>query len=149
MPSGYSPRPIAERFWEKVDRAEGDACWEWQAGRFSNGYGQFMRVKHQMALAHRMAYELTNGPIPEGLLVLHRCDNRPCVRPDHLWLGTHSENMRDMHAKGRCGRRPGRPARPTCRKGHSDWYVSPKGQRICRVCRRATLAAWKERTGRK
>lgn len=147
MPSGYSPRPIAERFWEKTHWSSG-GCWEWTAACYPNGYGHFMRVKHKVVLAHRMAYELANGSIPEGLLVLHRCDNRRCVRPDHLWVGTQSDNMRDMHTKGRCGRRPGRPAQDVCSRGHDDWYVIPKGGRHCRTCRKAALAAWRKRTKR-
>lgn len=93
-------RPIADRFWAKV--AKGDGCWEWTGARNSvSGYGSFGLDRETMVYAHRMAWELTNGPIPEGLFVCHSCDNRPCVRPDHLFLGTHSDNMQDMVAKGR------------------------------------------------
>jgi predicted DNA-binding transcriptional regulator AlpA len=62
-----------------------------------------------MQRAHRVAYELTYGPIPEGLDVLHNCDTRPCVRPDHLFLGTQLDNMKDMHRKGRCPSSKGKP----------------------------------------
>ena len=88
-----------ERFWSKVDRSGGpDACWPWTtAGRVIDGeYGKF-----RLRGAHRVSWELANGPIPDGLCVLHRCDNPPCVRPDHLWIGTKKDNIRDAMSKGR------------------------------------------------
>lgn len=95
-----SQRPLAERFWEKVDRS-GD-CWTWTAYRNPAGYGEIsLGGRLGAALAHRIAYELTLHPVPGDLHVLHRCDNPACVRPDHLFLGTHLDNMRDMTAKGR------------------------------------------------
>lgn len=96
-----------ERFESKVDRSGGpDACHIWTAGR-SNGYGRFWggeyRIgnKPRLVLAHRWAYEHFVGPIPEGLSVLHRCDNPPCVNPAHLWLGTKADNNADRSIKGR------------------------------------------------
>jgi hypothetical protein len=88
-----------ERFWEKVRR--GDGCWEWAAQRQNHGYGRFAVSRCNMHLAHRVAWELASGPIPESLCVLHRCDNPCCVRPDHLFLGTKKANTRDMLRKGR------------------------------------------------
>lgn len=96
--------PAVERFWEKVSIVEGDGCWEWKAARYSNGYGAFswpVVDRRERALAHRASYELTYGTIPPGMLVCHHCDNPPCVRPDHLFLGTNSDNMRDASVKGR------------------------------------------------
>lgn len=89
--------PVMDRFWAKV--AFGAGCWEWTGGRFSNGYGS-LRVGGRRLLAHRVAWEHVFGST-SGLLVLHHCDNPPCVRPDHLFLGTHEDNTRDMDAKHR------------------------------------------------
>lgn len=93
---------LADRFWQKVRKSDG--CWEWIASKYTAGYGQ-IGVNGRMRGAHQVAWGLTNGRIPDGLCVLHRCDNRACVRPDHLFLGTKRDNTRDMDAKGRA-RRP-------------------------------------------
>jgi hypothetical protein len=92
---------IVARFWSYVRRGAG--CWEWQAS-LQSGYGQIRVGRNSrtpMMRAHRLSWELHHGPVPDGLCVLHRCDNRKCVRPEHLFLGTKSDNTRDMVAKGR------------------------------------------------
>lgn len=93
--------PIERAFWSKVDRSRlgPGGCWEWTASRFERGYGQF---KHPSSTrAHRVSYELSYGPVPDGLKVLHRCDNPPCVNPAHLYTGTNSDNMTDRSRRGR------------------------------------------------
>jgi len=92
-----------ERYWDKVDVRGADECWEWQASRHASGYGMFSRER-TTTRAHRLAWELANGPIPDGLCVLHRCDNRSCCNPSHLFLGTIADNSRDMVEKGRAAR---------------------------------------------
>ena len=92
----------AKRFWSKVDRGTPDACWLWQAGVNARGYGRIgWGDRHSVALAHRVAWELTHGAIPAGKHVLHACDIPACVNPAHLRLGTDADNMRDMLERGR------------------------------------------------
>lgn len=102
----YSRRLIAQRtpltpktrFWSKVDTS--GECWRWLGSKNSHGYGD-LRIGGIHKLAHRAAWEFENGTIPSGLFVCHHCDVRDCVRPDHLFLGTNSQNMRDAWKKGR------------------------------------------------
>lgn len=91
--------PVEERFWSKVKM--GSSCWEWQ-GSLSRGYGQLPKGAGLAPFkAHRLSYELYYGPIPEGLQINHRCDNRRCVRPSHLYAGTQRQNARDTSRRGR------------------------------------------------
>lgn len=96
--------PLAVRFWAKVRKSEG--CWEWTSATDWDGYGKITSdTQSNVSLrAHRVSWEMHFGPIEDGLRVLHTCDNPPCVRPDHLFLGTDGDNTRDAAAKGRMAR---------------------------------------------
>jgi hypothetical protein len=97
--------PIRERFWPRVMLGFASGCWEWGASTNGKGYGQInVGGRGRPLLAHRVSWELMNGPIPDGLLVLHKCDNPPCVNPSHLFLGTVTDNMRDCARKGRAAK---------------------------------------------
>lgn len=94
-----------ERFWSKVNIKTPEDCWEWEASLLHSGYGRFRVGKYKttrrMMVAHRFSWMLTNGSIPVGLFILHKCDNRKCVNPNHLFIGTFQDNSRDMCSKGR------------------------------------------------
>lgn len=110
MPRGIFERrrtPIIDRFWRHVNkdgpivREELGPCWIWTAACYPNGYGQMGSTPGRSVLVHRFSYETFNGPIEDGKHVCHHCDVRACVNPKHLWLGTRSDNIKDMVAKGR------------------------------------------------
>ena len=148
---------FVDRFWRRVSK--GDECWLWTAYK-SGGYGVLCCGRRGLnRRAHRVAWEITNGPIPEGLYVCHSCDNPSCVRPAHLFLGTQSHNMSDMWRKERRPRKLATPRqlKTHCKYGHSlgDAIVGRNQQgyrrRACRVCSRAACRAWaaKNRAARK
>ena len=144
---------IINRFNSKVDTAGPTqshmttACHQWTAYTL-NGYGRF-RVGAKMIRSHRVSYEIHRGPIPDGLHVLHECDNPTCVNPDHLWLGTNQDNIDDKMAKGRHVSANGEKTH--CKHGHEfteENTYRHSGRRWCRACgarrdkaRRATLQA--------
>ena len=87
-----------DRFWNKVNKT--DSCWEWMSSINNKGYGTFW-YQGRPVYAHRLAYELTVDKIPNNLCACHHCDNPKCVNPDHLFLGTHKDNIQDASNKGR------------------------------------------------
>lgn len=91
------------RFWKKVAKGAPDECWSWLAGTTTGGYGSFRVDRVTVTTAHRVAYALEHGEVPEGLEVAQTCRNPVCCNPDHLCLATHQENMRDAHTQQRKG----------------------------------------------
>lgn len=94
------------KFWAKVLVLGLDECWPWVASTTHNGYGSFSVIdpdtrEHRLVRAHRYSWSIVNGPIPDDIMVLHSCDYRPCVNPNHLFLGTAKDNHDDMVEKGR------------------------------------------------
>jgi hypothetical protein len=120
-----------ERVWARVDTSAGPlACWEWQGATHPDGYGR-AKIANRMWLAHRLVWTMVNGD-PAGQCVLHRCDNPPCVNPDHLFLGSQIDNIIDMHEKGRFR------YFDECPNGHryepSNTRYDAKGHRRCETC---------------
>lgn len=145
--------PTKERFETSFLGEPNSGCWLWMGGLRPPGYGQIMKTGFPTsAFAHRVSWELYRGPIPDGMIVCHKCDTRSCVNPDHLFLGTNLDNTRDCISKGRhiANREM---AQTSCYKGHpygeDNLYVDRHGQRSCKICRRlASRAAGRRRRAR-
>jgi hypothetical protein len=139
-------KSVEERFWSKVNIPSLYACWEWTASKQRRGYGRF-KLNSKPEKAHRIAWSLVNGKIPEGMCILHKCDNPPCVNPLHLFLGTHADNMKDMRQKNRFVDH--QTKKTHCPQGHpysgANLYKGPDGSRQCRICRKASKANWQRR----
>lgn len=151
------------QFWRSVAVGEPYSCWEWQCARQLNGYGH-LSFHGETTSAHRVAYELAHGPIPDGLIICHRCDNPPCCNPAHLFIGTHKDNTQDAVTKGRMGvaiarRGPDHPlygrqpsARTAdgglCRRGHplegDNVLRISGGRRRCRICHQSYKQAYNQ-----
>lgn len=138
-------KSLEEFFWMRVQKCDG--CWEWQGTITNYGYGNIPRVENGKLKgyrAHRVSWELHhNKKIPEGLCICHHCDNRKCVRPDHLFLGTRKDNWLDAWYKGRA-HLPDiskQIAKTECPQGHlldekNTYYHKWRSGRHCRTCRR-------------
>lgn len=100
--SRWPVRTIGERLLARVEYDTNGGCWLWGGSTYPSGYGN-MGIGQTNYATHRLSWQEFRGPIPDGLWVLHRCDVRPCINPDHLFLGTHRDNTDDMLMKGRGG----------------------------------------------
>jgi hypothetical protein len=131
---GVKPRPLAERFWLKVIKHE-EGCWEWKGAKHDHGYGKIDKM-----LASHASWLIHFGPVPDGLEVCHTCDNPECTRPDHLWLGTHGDNMRDAFSKGRVVHIP----KTHCKRGHE---FTPENTYVWRKHRHCIRCRWMRQRG--
>jgi hypothetical protein len=137
-----SSKSVSERFWEKVEKTDG--CWMWTASLFEKGYGQFT-LNGRNRRAHRVAYEMAHGEVPSDLQINHLCGNPSCVRPDHLYAGTQSQNMRDKVSHGN-----NEFANKThCPQGHpydnTNTSVRKTGSGVGRSCRACDAQRHRER----
>ena len=133
--------PVEIRFWAFVEKTDG--CWNWNGTKTPNGYGAihgFKNGKRTTLRAHRISHEIHHGPIPDGMDVMHSCDNRLCVNPAHLSYGTRHDNMVDAARKSRICT-IGQRNLTHCKHGHAftegNIYRNPNGHRRCLQCKRA------------
>lgn len=130
-------KSVADRFWSKCEKTIAAVCWEWQAASNVAGYGQFV-FEGRLCMAHRVAYVLSVGPIPEGLQIDHLCRNVRCVNPSHLEPVTPKENV--ARSTTAAVARARQLAKTHCPHGHAydeaNTYVGKKGERHCRSCGR-------------
>ena len=127
-----------DRFLSKITPTK-DGCLVWTGSTNQKGYGRFS-INYKKVAVHRFSYETYVGEIPEDMFILHSCDNRPCVLPSHLRVGTASDKMKDMGERNKT-RTYGSPRASHCKRGHertpeSNWTSPTTGRRTCRVCRK-------------
>lgn len=143
------PNTDVERLLTKIIKtSDPNSCWLWTGCISPQGYGQFSLNKHRWQ-AHIAAWHLLKGPVPDGICVLHKCNTRSCVNPDHLYLGTQADNARDLINTGY--KPPGRQ-KNYCKHGHEfsgdNVYLDPQGHRRCRTCMHNTSASRWARIGK-
>lgn len=129
-------------FWPNVDKS--GECWMWTGSKTPRGYGRLTVRQQGSEYAHRFSFRLHGGALGTGVECCHSCDNPSCVRPDHLFAGTHSDNMRDASRKGRT--RNTFAATSHCKNGHpwtdENTYIQSNGRRGCRPCTRELQRQW-------
>jgi hypothetical protein len=121
------------------------SCIEWKEGKLKRGYGQ-VRLGKKMYLAHRLAYRIFKGPLRQTQVVCHKCDNPSCINPEHLFVGTQTDNMQDAALKGRLVR----VKKTHCKRGHELKEGNTVGRRSCRICHAKNVARrYREMKGKK
>lgn len=130
------------RFKEKISKGDANACWEWRGAQDGRGYGSFW-LDGKLEKAHRASLILLDGiDISSGMCVCHSCDNPICVNPNHLWLGTHTDNMHDLIKKNKFPYpKPGcwyNKQKTHCKRGHEftkeNTIITSQGRRACKIC---------------
>jgi hypothetical protein len=152
----HTEKELIALFWMQVKVNKETSCWEWQGTKDGHGYGTFSLGGGKSEKASRFSWQYYNGEIPDGLFACHICDNPPCVNPNHLFLGTATDNMQDMIAKGRAGwqkkiRKPDR-CKDQCKNGHlmiddNIRIINTKRgpRRVCKLCQDARSLAYRRR----
>lgn len=106
MSENIFPKKFIRKFWSRIEILDDSSCWFWEASKNAYGYGliplKIGKRQYKLLLAHRVSYIIANGDIPEGYVIRHKCDNPPCVNPNHLEIGTQGDNMRDKVERNRC-----------------------------------------------